>query len=46
LIAFTTPASAASRTSSRDSHEFIASGFSDTTCLPAAMISLLMSKWR
>ena len=36
LTALTTPASAARRTSSADSADVVASGFSQTTCLPAA----------
>ncbi len=41
FVAFTRPLDAARLTSSADSRAVIASGFSQTTCLPAARISRL-----
>ncbi len=45
FTALTTAASRAMRTSSADSAEVVASGFSHTTCLPAATIRLTCGKW-
>ncbi len=46
FTALTRPLSAASATSSRDSSEVMASGFSHTTWRPAARISRTCGWWR